>query len=93
MTPARAALALLCLVALPFGQDGEVEAVPELALQHGAYLYPNFLVALSASGDPDEARSMMQADGVHPTAEGVRRIVADIGPLVLEMIEEHAPES
>jgi acyl-CoA thioesterase-1 len=29
----------------------------------------------------------MQPDGIHPSAEGVDLIVADMGPKVLELIE------
>ena len=57
---------------------------PELAAEHGAVLYRSFLGALGDS--LDGARAYMQADGVHPNAEGVERIVEDIGPVVLEMI-------
>ena len=28
----------------------------------------------------------MQADGIHPNAEGVKKIVADFGPKVLELL-------
>jgi acyl-CoA thioesterase I len=30
----------------------------------------------------------MQPDGIHPNAEGVAEIVADIGPRVLELLAE-----
>ena len=33
----------------------------------------------------------MQPDGLHPNAEGVKLIVADIGPYVLELIGEINP--
>ncbi|RMF41604.1 MAG: arylesterase [Alphaproteobacteria bacterium] len=95
---ARGLPVLLCGLPAPLNYGPEYKAefdaiFPELALQHGAYLYPNFLAALAPDGDPAKARAFMQADGIHPDAEGVKRIVEDIGPLVLEMIEEHAPES
>lgn len=79
-----------------YGPDykAEFDAIfPDLAVAHGAYLYPNFLAGLSEEEDPAAMRDLMQADGIHPTAEGVARIVAHIGPLVLRMIEEHAGAS
>ncbi|MEM8742755.1 MAG: arylesterase [Pseudomonadota bacterium] len=66
---------------------------PELAEKHGAYLYPNFLAGISTEQDPAQFAGLMQADGIHPNAEGVARIVAHLGPLVLELIEAHAPKS
>jgi acyl-CoA thioesterase I len=58
---------------------------PELAETHGAILYPSFLGALGRS--LEEARALMQADGIHPSAEGIEAIVADIGPVVLDLVE------
>lgn len=60
---------------------------PELAAQYDVVLYPSFLTGLSETGDPEEARSLMQPDGIHPNAEGVQAIVADIGPVVLDLVE------
>jgi len=58
----------------------EFEAMyPELAEEHGAILQPSFLEGVD---DP----SLMQADGIHPNAEGVARMVEAIGPKVLELI-------
>jgi len=66
----------------------EFEAIyPELAQVYGTLLYPDFLTAITS--DPDRkavVAELMQADGIHPNADGVARIVADIGPLVLELI-------
>ena len=47
---------------------------PELAQAHGVPLYPFFL-----DGVAGEAK-LNQADGIHPTAEGVDIIVARILP-------------
>lgn len=52
---------------------------PDLAAEHGALLDPFFLAGLT--------RAHAQPDGLHPTAEGVARIVARIGPLALELVE------
>lgn len=64
---------------------GEFDAIfPELAAQHDALVEPNFLAALG--DDPAGMRDLMQADGIHPNAEGVARIVERLGPRVLELI-------
>ena len=49
---------------------------PELAAQHGLVLYPFFLEGVA--GD----RSLNLPDGIHPTAQGVERIVQRILPSV-----------
>ena len=49
---------------------------PELAAQHGLVLYPFFLEGLA--GD----RSLNLPDGIHPSAQGVERIVQRILPSV-----------
>lgn len=61
---------------------------PELAEKHDVPLYPGFFAGLlDAAGTQDNVRDYMQADGVHPNAEGVGLIVAAIGPSVLQLIE------
>jgi acyl-CoA thioesterase-1 len=59
---------------------------PDLAEAHGALLYPNFLAGLGETQDREEAGRFMQPDGLHPNAEGVERIVEDIGPVVEKLI-------
>ena len=59
---------------------------PELAEAHGAILYPFFLQGLGDLSDPAAVRPLMQPDGIHPNAEGVARIVADIGPRVADLV-------
>jgi len=54
---------------------------PRLAEHHGVLLYPFFLDGVAA--DP----SLNQADGIHPTAAGVDRIVERILPYVLKVME------
>ncbi len=54
---------------------------PELAAEHGALLDPFFLEGVSE--DP----AYWQEDGLHPNAAGVDRIVARIGPKVLELVD------
>ena len=53
---------------------------PELAKKHGLVLYPFFLEGIA--GD----RALNQADGLHPTAEGVTVIVRNILPTVERFI-------
>lgn len=64
---------------------------PELAEQYGTLYEAEFFGALTEDGDgPAAARSYIQADGIHPNAEGVARIVAALGPRVEELIAEAA---
>ena len=60
---------------------------PELAEKHDAILHPFFLRGLGSGEAMTGARSLMQPDGLHPNPEGVARIVADIGPYVLDLVE------
>lgn len=53
---------------------------PELAARHKVALYPFFLKGVA--GDP----KLNLADGIHPNAEGVERIVAGILPIILEQL-------
>lgn len=56
---------------------------PDLAAEYGATLYPFYFQGLAAgNNDPAALRPFMQSDGIHPTAEGVAKIVADLGPAV-----------
>lgn len=72
-----------------YGRDWqrEFEAIfPELAEKHDAILHPNFMAAIGGPEDRDESAKLMQSDGIHPNADGVARIVEDIGPLVERLI-------
>ena len=60
---------------------------PELAARHGTLYHPDFLGALAALGDRAAAlEAYMQADGMHPNRDGVKLIVSDIGPSVLDLL-------
>jgi acyl-CoA thioesterase-1 len=63
---------------------------PELAAQHGAALFDGFFAALvdAATGMP--AAGAMQDDGIHPSAAGVARVVAAMGPMVLALLDRVA---
>ncbi|MFK7878380.1 arylesterase [Roseobacter sp.] len=63
---------------------------PELAETYGTLLVPSFFAGLNAMEDPDGARAYMQADGIHPNAEGVAKIVETLGPDVLALIAQAA---
>ena len=58
----------------------------DLADEYGALLVENFLGAI-LTPDPSDMRVWLQEDGLHPNAEGVSRIVAAIGPSVLDLVQ------
>jgi acyl-CoA thioesterase-1 len=58
---------------------------PDLAKTYGVALYPFFLDG--AVGDP----KLVQSDGLHPTREGVEKIVAAILPSVEAVLAEVKP--
>lgn len=58
---------------------------PALAARYGTLLVPDFFAPLSAEGPAALAR-FLQADGLHPNAEGVARIVESLGPEVLKLV-------
>lgn len=60
---------------------------PDLAKTYGTLLAPSFFAGINASQDPAAARVYMQPDGIHPNAEGVTKIVATLGPDVLDLVE------
>lgn len=59
---------------------------PELAKEFDALYAESFFAGLGTS-DPAQARAYFQADGIHPNAEGVTKIVEGLGPKVLELID------
>lgn len=60
---------------------------PALAQKYHAILVPDFFAALKAVGEtPAAMQEYMQGDGLHPTAAGVKKIVAAIGPKVEELL-------
>jgi acyl-CoA thioesterase-1 len=58
---------------------------PDLAQRFGVALYPFFLEGVAA--DP----KLNQKDGLHPTREGVERIVANILPAVEVLVKGVKP--
>ena len=59
---------------------------PDLAAEYDTRLAGDFFAGLGA-GDPAALQRWFQADGIHPNAEGVTRIVATLGPEVKALIE------
>lgn len=59
---------------------------PELAQAYGTLYLDSFFAGLG-SQDPAQLRPYIQADGIHPNAEGVAQIVEGFGPKVLELIQ------
>lgn len=63
---------------------------PELAAQYETEFLESFFAGLTQGGpvDPAALAPFMQADGIHPNAKGVARIVEGIGPAVLALTRE-----
>jgi acyl-CoA thioesterase-1 len=59
---------------------------PDLAKDYDVSLHP-FIFRGLGEGSPDTLRHLFQPDGIHPNAQGVARIVEDLGPSVLALIE------
>lgn len=62
---------------------------PELSAEFGTLLYPNFMSALTDL--PDRGATLetyYQTDALHPNADGVKKIVEDMGPSVIELISQ-----
>jgi acyl-CoA thioesterase-1 len=60
---------------------------PELAEAYDALYFESFFNGLG-EGDPSELQRFFQSDGIHPNAEGVSRIVAALGPKVIELLDK-----
>ncbi len=81
------------LIGLPapanYGPDWQAEfnaLYADLAQTYGAAYEPDLLAPLSAL--PPEGRiSLMQNDNIHPSKEGVARVVAHIGPKVQALVK------
>ncbi len=58
---------------------------PELSAAYGTLYAENFFAGLGA-GKPADLQRFFQADGIHPNAEGVQRIVTSLGPHVVALI-------
>ncbi len=73
-----------------YGEDYRAEfdgMYPDLAQKYGAELYPFFLTGLGQADGLVAFYGLLQDDGMHPNAKGVKLIVEDIGPAVLAALE------
>ena len=74
-----------------FGPDykAEFDAIyPDLVATYGTVHAGNFFGGFGdAATDPAAAQPLMQADGIHPNARGVRMIVEGLGPDVLDLVD------
>ncbi len=64
---------------------------PDLAQKYHTLLMPNFFAAIADSTGTAIDQSFIQPDGIHPNAEGVKRIVETLGPQVQELIARVSP--
>ncbi len=60
----------------------------DLAKKYDTVFYPNFLQAVTRGNGAAMQldMSLLQADATHPNPQGVARIVADMGPRVLDLV-------
>lgn len=76
------------------GYQAEFDAIyPDLAAEYGTLLMQDFLAAIMAPDADGQARVLpgyLQADGLHPNAAGVGRIVETMGPMVEALIARAA---
>ncbi|WP_435530782.1 arylesterase [Pseudotabrizicola formosa] len=62
---------------------------PELATQYGALHGGSFFALIDPDAtDPGQISQYMQADGIHPNAQGVKRAVESLGPQILQLVEQ-----
>ena len=62
---------------------------PDLAKAHGALLAEPFLAPILDRPDRQAAlNDLMQADGIHPNAQGVGLVVGALGPEVMKLLAE-----
>lgn len=60
---------------------------PDLAAEFGTLLMADLFAGLGVNGDPAAAMDWLQADGLHPNARGVARMVDVLGPQVEVLLE------
>jgi acyl-CoA thioesterase-1 len=74
----------------PEYKEGFDALFPKLAERHDVRLMPYIFRGMAQAVDAGEAEraALFQPDGIHPNARGVKLNVAEIGPYVLELIED-----
>ncbi|WP_172298459.1 arylesterase [Pseudoruegeria sp. HB172150] len=73
-----------------YGADYQTEfnaIYPDLVEEYGALHGPDFLAPLLEKAQGSNIEAYLQADHLHPNAEGVKVIVEGLGPSVLELID------
>ncbi|QEW18883.1 Esterase TesA precursor [Marinibacterium anthonyi] len=61
---------------------------PELAQEYGALYAENFFGGLmDGDGTIADLKSYVQADGIHPNAAGVSKVVEGLGPVVMQLVD------
>lgn len=67
---------------------------PELGAKYHTVVLPDLLAPIGAK-TPEEraAEGLMQGDNIHPSAEGVKLVIAALGPKVLELLAKVPPGS
>lgn len=84
--------ALLVGIAAPGNYGPDYRAAfaaifPDLAAEHGAGLVPDLLAPITERLLAGQAiGALMQADGIHPNAQGVALVVEALGPAVAELV-------
>ena len=64
------------------------QAFQELAARYDVEFYPFYFKTLMApDGVTPDLQNYFQADGLHPNAEGVAAVVADMGPFILRALD------
>ena len=64
----------------------------DLATQYDTLLIDNYFQPLGlGNGQTSIDPALMQADGIHPNAAGVAKVVATYGPRVIELLDKVAP--
>ncbi len=62
---------------------------PALAAKYQVLLFPDYFAPLKKdSADPAALTQYLQPDGIHPNAQGVAMIVAEMGPIVLDLLKQ-----
>lgn len=81
------------LIGLPaprnYGADykAKFDAIyPDLAKEFNAIYLPNFFEGLGTAPQA-ELQRFFQPDGIHPNAEGVRLIVQEVGPRIVQLVK------
>lgn len=75
-----------------FGPDYKTQfdaLYPDIAATYGAAITPPFFRLLSPDAtDPGQIAQWMQPDGLHPNKDGVAKVVANLGPAVMDLAKQ-----